>query len=137
MAYFSGVSYGNDEISSNSYIDDTDLNEDGETIRNFSGYDYHHKGGSYKPPVAKQSPPRKYTDPPRKLYDLWRLKTPTKIREGFNISEDSVIYMLTVFLIFVMIIYCVALYKMGKKLDSMTSDILQLLTVLKEGLVKK
>ncbi len=133
--------YGNDEISSNNYLDDIEY-EDGENIRNFSGYDYHHKGDSYNPPLAKQPPPRKqYTDPPRKLYDLWRLKTPTKIREGFNLLGNDIgnsndVFMLAIFLIFVMVIYCIALYKMSKKLDGMTSDIFQLLNVLKEGLTK-
>ena len=132
MAYFSGVMFGNDEIGSNNYFDDLSLFDNDppprkNNIRSFSGYDYHSQGHKYKPPLPKQPPPRKnYQDPPRKLRDLWRLKKDTKQREGFQI-EDSQFWVIVAFIIFLMIIYCISMYRM---VQNISQEILELLKVL-------
>lgn len=120
MTYLSGISYGSDEISSNNYLDDLMMFEDNddESEKHYSGYDYHPQGGMYKPPLPRQPPPREeYTTPVRKLYDLWRLKANSKQREGF-IMDDSHFWMIAIFLIFVMLIYFIGMYKITRSVSN-------------------
>lgn len=138
MAYFSGVSFGNDEIGSTAYLDNVTLfeedndNEDDLQTRNFSGYDYHPAGDMYKPPLPKPLPRKMYTRPLRGKYDTWRLKTDTKQREGyerFTIDDDK-FWIVASLIIFIMIIYCIVMVRVVR---SISTEIIALLKIIHES----
>ncbi len=138
MAYFSGVSFGNDEIGSTAYLDNVTLfeqdyeNDKDLQTRNFSGYDYHPIGAMYKPPLPKPPPRKMYSTPPRKLYDKWRLKTDTKQREGFEkfTVDERQFWLVASLIIFIMIIYCIVMIRLVR---SISIEIIDLLKIIHES----
>jgi len=113
MAFFSGVDFGNDEIGEMSLYEDTDMYDE-PSGRHYSGYDYHPDGGQHRPPLPTAASRKKYGPRPRRSnVDTWRLKQPTKQREGFlDIDIDNEwTGIAIIFIILLVIIYCTILIR--------------------------